>query len=132
MIDIVRHLLALEAAEGESQEPPLDAAERVSVKMRVYLSKRIGQEGFRTLFARALALTKTLFPSLQAVQIEENGSLAGLRGDAESSEAAVALLACLLGLLVTFIGKDLTLQMLGAVWPEAGIGGAADEESKRL
>lgn len=132
MIDIVRHLLALEAAKSEDQKSLLDAAERVSAKMRVYLSKRIGQEGFRTLLARALVLTKTLFPSLQAVQIEENGSLAGLRGGAESPEAAVALLACLLGLLVTFIGEDLTLRMLGAVWPEAGIGSTADEESKRL
>ena len=132
MIDIVRHLLALEAAEGEERESALDAAERVSDKMRVHLSKRIGPDGFRTLLARALALTKALFPSLRVVRIEKNGSLVGLRGSAESAEAAVALLACLLGLLVTFIGEDLTLRMLGAVWPEAGIGGAADEESEGL
>ena len=132
MIDIVRHLLVLEAAEGEDRESPLDAAERVSDKMRMHLSKRIGPDGFRTLLARALALTKAQFPSLRAVRVEENGSLIGLRGAAETSEGAAATLGRLLELLVIFIGEDLTLRMLGAVWPELDADGAADEESERL
>ncbi len=132
ILDLVRRLLTLEAEEREGRTSLLDAAERVSDKLRTHLSRRIGQEGFRTLLARALALTKTLFPTLHAVRIEENGSLVGLPIDAESSEAAVALLACLVGLLVTFIGEDLTLRMLGAVWPELDVGGAAGEESERL
>jgi len=132
MLDLVRRLLTLEAEQGKDPTPLSDAAERIFDKMRTHLSKRIGQEGFRTLLARALALTKKLFPSLRAVRIEENGSLAGLHGAAESSEAAVALLACLLGLLVTFIGEDLTLRMLGAVWPELDVNSTADEENRRL
>ncbi len=36
MIDIVRHLLALEAGESEGQKSLLGAAERVSDKMRMY------------------------------------------------------------------------------------------------
>ena len=132
ILDLVRRLLTVEAEENGDQTSLSYAAERVSDKMRMHLSKRIGQEGFRTLLARALALTKSRFPSLRVVRVEENGSLVGLRGAAESSEAAVALLACLVGLLVTFIGEDLTLRMLDAVWPEAGVSGAADGGSERL
>ena len=136
MLDNVRHLLALEAAqleaaESEGQESLLTAAERVLDKLGTHLSKRIGQEGFRTLLARALALTKAPFPSFRTVRVEENGSLTGLREAAEVSEGAAALLVRFLELLVTFIGEDLTLQMLGAVWPELDKDGAADEESER-
>ncbi len=130
-LDIVRHLLALEAVEGEEPESLLDAAERVSDKMRAHLSRRIGQDGFRTLLARALALTKAQLPSLRAVRVEENGSLSGLREADEASEGAAAVLGRLLELLVIFIGEDLTLRMLGAVWSELDLDSVADEENER-
>ncbi len=137
ILDLVRRLLTHEAAESQDQASPILAAERVSDKMCTHLSKRIGQEGFRTLLARALALTKPNFPYLSAVRVGAEGSLVGLRGaigrgsqktqdnvtqnseDRDNVvEGAVALLAQFLGLLVVFIGEDLMLRLISAVWPD--------------
>ena len=35
------------------------------------------------------------------------------------ADAAVAIIAHLLGLLVTFIGEPLTLRLVGEAWPDA-------------
>ncbi len=145
MLDMVRRLLAHEAAEDRGREASLEAAERVLVKLRAHLSRRTGQEGFQTLLARALTLTVTQVPRLSAVQVEADGSLVGLRdslapvsSEAPDSEAqedaiegAVALIAHLFGLLVTFIGEDLTLRMLGTLWPGLEGDGEADQENGR-
>ena len=131
MLDLVRRLLAHEAAESQDQDSLIEAAERVSEELRVHLSKRIGQEGFRTILARSLALTTAQFPHLSAVRVGADGILIGLRGaishaqEAQDKEAqgvtiegAVALVAQLLALLISFIGEDLTLRLLSAVQPE--------------
>ncbi len=46
-------------------------------------------------------------------------------------EGVVALLAQLLTLLLSFIGEDLTLRLLGAVWPELATHDATDQETAR-
>ena len=130
MLDLAQRLFALEAEQCEAGTSLSDIAESVFEKIRTHLSKRIGQEGFRTLQARSLALTRKSFPLLHTVRIEENGSLAGLRGGTESFEAAAALLACLLGLLGTFIGEDLTLRMLRAIWPKLDVDGMPTRKVK--
>lgn len=158
ILELVRQLLTQEAAESqapasptrtlmgqadvaEDSAPLIEAAERVSDKLRVHLSKRICQEGFRVLLARALSLTTSVFPHLSAVRVGADGALVGLRGaldrgsqeardngtringtrdhrtQEDAAEAATALLAQFLGLLIVFIGEDLTLRMLDAVWP---------------
>lgn len=143
IMGLVRRLLTLEAAEIQDQESVIGAAERVSDKMRAHLSKRIGQEGFRTLLARALTLTTALFPHLSAVRVGENGSLVGLRRAAgiglhktpddvtqqDAVEGAVALVAQLLALLITFIGEDLTLRILSTVSPGLAIPELASDDA---
>ena len=128
----VRRLLTHEAAGRQDEDALLAAVERISDKLRVHLSNRIGQEGVRTLLARALTLTTTQFPRLSTARVEADGSLAGLRGaispgshepgdkepQRETIEGAVAFVAHFLALLVTFIGADLTLRILSVVWPE--------------
>ncbi len=128
--NLVRRLLTLEAAENQDQDSVLGSAERVSDKLRDHLSHRIGQEGFRTLLARALTLAAAQFPYLSAVRVGADGSLIGLSVAAGSGlpeqahttqqdavEGVVALVAHLLGLLITFIGEELTLRILSAVSP---------------
>jgi hypothetical protein len=57
------------------------------------------------------------------VQVNEDGSLAGLEAvraqtdPAEFLEGGVVLLSRLLGLLVAFIGENLTLRLLREAWP---------------
>jgi hypothetical protein len=126
---LVRRLLTHEAAGNREHGSRIDAADRTLDGLCVHLSKRIGQEGFQTLLARAVTLTNARFPRLGPVRVEPDGSLSGLHeaegswdgGDGGSREetaaGAAALIECLLGLLITFIGEDLTLRMLGAVWP---------------
>lgn len=138
MLELARRLLVHEAGEGQDQESSMGAAERVLDKLRLHLSKRIGQEGFRTLLARALTLTTARFPQLGAIRVGTDGSLVGLPVVAGSGsqetldnietlgsitqedfvEGAIALVSQLLELLATFIGGDITLRILTAVWPE--------------
>ncbi len=145
IVGLVRRLLTHEAAGSRDLEPLIEAAERVSDKLRAHLSRRIGQEGFRTLLARALALTTAQFPHLSAVRVGADGALIGLRAaqgrrtegawdrqaQEDSVEGAVALIAHLLGLLITFIGEELTLRILSSVWPDFALDGAADRETEK-
>ena len=58
--------------------------------------------------------------------IKPNGSLEGLEGVASDTrnggpEAVVGIIAHLLGLLVTFVGKPLTLRLVREAWPDASL-----------
>ena len=92
-------------------------------KMRPQLVPLMGTGGFQVLLARALALARSEVPWLRAVQVNEDGSLAGLEAvraqtdPAEFLEGGVVLLSRLLGLLVAFIGENLTLRLLREAWP---------------
>jgi hypothetical protein len=61
------------------------------------------------------------------MQVQKDGSLAELDesqmpvGSEQLAEGGVVLLAQLLGLLVAFIGEDLTLRLLRDVWPEVAL-----------
>lgn len=142
IMGLVRRLLTLEAAKSQDQESVIGAAERVSDNLRAHLSKRIGQEGFRTLLTRALTLTTVQFPHLSAVRVGEDGSLVGLRRAAgisvhktpddvtqqDAVEGAVALMAQFLALLISFIGEDLTLRILSTVSPGLAIPELASDD----
>lgn len=140
-VALVRRLLTLEAVGSQDQEALVAAAERVLDRLRAHLSQRIGQEGFRTLLARALTLTTPRFPRLKAVRVEADGSLSGLRRAADASpqeaqddvtpqeavEGTTALAAHLIELLITFIGEDLTLRVLSTVSPTLSLPAASDD-----
>lgn len=84
----------------------------------------MGKIGVRALISRALALANAEVPALRAVQVNAEGVLE--RSDkikaefdpAEMAEGGVILLARLLELLVSLIGENLTVQIVGEVWPE--------------
>ncbi|HEY5297996.1 MAG TPA: hypothetical protein VIK59_08720 [Verrucomicrobiae bacterium] len=100
----------------------LPAAWLVVEQLRPYFTTLMGNAGFRALLARALALAAGEVPWLGAVQVQADGSLAGFEGlepvDPEDiAEGGVVLIAQLLGLLVAFIGENLTLQMMRELWP---------------
>jgi len=83
----------------------------------------MGSAGFRGLLVRALARASEEVRWLRAVHVRSDGSLTGLQElQAQLApklffEGRTALLAQLLGLLVAFIGEDLTLRLVGGVWP---------------
>ena len=94
---------------------------RVCDKLRASLTQFVGPDGFAALLRRALALAGVDVPSLQAAEITAEGHLAGLEElgvDAKNHvEAATAITAHLLGLLVTFIGEPLTLSLMRNLFP---------------
>jgi hypothetical protein len=124
--NLARRLLAHEAGSGgQGLEALADAAERACEKLRLHLSKILGQAGFQALLARALTLATAEFSWLTQGRAERDGSLTGLRAAAEGRNPAeatagfAAVLGHILGLLVVFIGDDLTGRLVRQVWPEA-------------
>src|SRR5580700_11222336 len=108
-----RRLIVLESVRDQSVG---GGAACVCDRLRVPLAKLAGTAGFRSLMSRALAMAKAEFPSLVAVQVNDDGSLVGLNELEHSREpgandeaGGVVVVAQLLGLLVTFIGEPLTV-----------------------
>ena len=133
--EFARQLLACEMA---SHQPPglnRPAAFGVCEKLRGPLGRLIGVGGYASLLARAQVLACTEIPWLCELQINPNGSLVGLE-ELEAklelrpvAEGESVLVGHLLGLLVTFIGPALTLQLLHEVWPEWTIKGVGEEKA---
>jgi hypothetical protein len=112
--DFTRRLVAVEATLGE---PPGGAAARVCEKLRTPLARLAGVAGFRSLLSRAIALARAEAPSLAAVRLGDDGTLHGLDDSEPNRDAGVAVVAQLIGLLVTFIGEPLTLGLVRDAWP---------------
>ena len=127
MRDLSQCLIAYETGENKSSETKAPAACRVGEKLRPHLATLMGNVGFRALFLRALALANADVPWLRAVQVKADGSLEGLEEleaqvhSDEIFEGCVVLLAQLLGLLVAFIGENLTLRLVRDVWPKLSL-----------
>jgi hypothetical protein len=122
--DLARRLLAVEAASQSAADPRVHEAVRVCEKLRVSLTRFAGADGFTALLRRALALARAEVPALHGITEKADGSLAGLDELAADSQnaaidAAVAITAHLLGLLVTFVGEPLTVRLVHEAWPGA-------------
>ncbi len=124
MRDIAERLIAYETAGNHFSGVNTPAGFPVCEKLRPHLATLMGNTGAHALLSRALARAEADVPSLRAMQVEADGSLAGLdklQGQIDPEEIAegrVALLAQLLGLLVAFIGELLTLRLVRDVWPK--------------
>ena len=94
------------------------AAQRVLDDLRLHLTTLIGVAGFQALLSRGLALARADAPWLHSVRVGSAGTLDGFAEAAreQPTEArtagAEALVAQLLGLLVVFVGEDLTLRLV--------------------
>ena len=124
MREFAERLIAYETRGNRSSESKPPAACLVSEKLRPQLATLMGNLGFRALLSRAIALANAEVPWLRAVHVTADGTLKGLDEVAEQVdpdeifEGCVVLLAQLLGLLVAFIGEDLTLRLVRDTWPK--------------
>lgn len=121
--NLVRWLLATEAAAHAS---PVNGYEVLAVceKLRNPLCVLAGLAGFKSLLSRALTLARAEDPSLNGVRVSEEGFLDGLdKADRQLGPPGAVqgefLIACLIDLLITFIGQSLVLQIVRDVWPDA-------------
>jgi hypothetical protein len=125
--ELALRLLALEAAGQPADETRTHEAVRVCEKLRVSLTRFAGPDGFAALLRRAVSLARASDPSLSSVQLNPSECMRDLEllaADASEAgtEAAVAIIAYLLELLVTFIGKPLTVRLVRDAWPAAELG----------
>ncbi len=129
--DLARRLLALEEARHESSATHASGAVRVCERLGVPLARLAGVVGFRSLLSRALSLAKAEDKSLTTAHVGTDGTLEGFDNTehTQGRDCGVALVAHLLGLLVTFIGEPLTRQLIRGAWPDAAPGemGEMDE-----
>ncbi len=137
-LSLARLLLAREGARGKnlggkaSAGPAASGADHVVLvceKLRDVLTVFAGSSGFRSLLSRAVTLAKAQERSLAAVQVLEDGSLAGLEDisvesstRARESPGGRILVAQLLDLLILFIGEPLTHQLVRSAWPDLPTG----------
>lgn len=127
MRDFAKRLIAYETRGNKSSGTKTPAAFPVCEKLRPHLATLMGNTGFRALLSRALARAEADVPSLRAMQVKADGSLAALdklemKADPEElAKGGVILVTQLLGLLVAFIGEDLTLRLVREVWPKLSL-----------
>ena len=123
MLNFARRLIAHDALENKSAGTKPAAVFPVGDRLRPELATLMGNNGFRALLLRSLALAAAEVPWLRAVQVKADGALAGLEAPqaeldpAEFLHGMIVLLAQLLGLLVAFIGQTLTRHLVAEIWP---------------
>ena len=126
MRKLAKRLLSLEAEPNSSGKTAnVHAVARVCEKLRTSVSRFAGSDSFAALLRRGLALARAEDPLLKSVTINVDCAFEGLdelAADAGDADAAVAVVAHLLGLLETFIGGPLTLRLVRDAWPDESLG----------
>ena len=125
--NFAERLVLYEIRENESlgKKAPIDFED--CEKLRSQLTTLMGAGGFRALLARALELASAEVPWLREVNVQADGSLEGWNELAarvdpqEITEGSIVLVAQLLGLLVAFVGDDLTQRLVGEAWPRLSL-----------
>lgn len=127
MRKIAERLTDFETMGCQSARLKIAAACLISEKLRPQLTMLMGRAGYRALVSRSLVLAKAEVDSLLVMHVNANGALEGLdalEAQVDPEEICVGctvLLAHLLGLLVAFIGEDLTLRLAREVWPKLSV-----------
>ena len=127
MRDLAERLIAYEAKGELSPQRPGPSCFPVCDRLGPHLMNLMGTAGFRALLSRALALACEQAAWLRAVHVKADGSMEGVDelhaqlGADEFMEGRRVLVAQLLGLLVAFIGENLTLRLVREIWPEISL-----------
>src|SRR3569833_2127850 len=119
--------LAILVLKGEQSVGPTvnqrhGAIQRTFEKLNVHLSVRLGSGGYRVLLERAVTLAAGDFPWLTSARVTDDGNIEGVDDAAQPQamfDGSVAILARLIELLDTFIGRNLTSRILNSAWPDA-------------
>jgi hypothetical protein len=124
MRGLAKDLMDYETSRNKSSKADALGDFPVVEKLRPHLANLMGIGGFRALLSRAVVLASAEVPWLGAVRAKADGTLEGFGGvytqldPAEFLEGRLVLLAQLIGLLVAFIGPNLTSRMVGEIWPK--------------
>jgi len=127
MRDLAARLIAYEAKANPPSVPNPPAVFHVFEKLRPQLAVLMGKGGFHAVLSRALAVAGPEVRWLRVVKVNADGVLEGWEqsegeeGAEGTTEAGALLVAHLLGLLVAFIGDNLTLRLVREVWPKVSL-----------
>jgi hypothetical protein len=140
MRQLATRLILFEANASESVMTENQKAAIVIQKLRPQLVDLVGNTGFHALVMRSLSLAKDQVTELDGARVNPDGSLEGLGAPPDpnnpqrDSTGGTLLVAGILGLLASFIGELLTLQLVTEVWPKLPIDGyfnqGTDHEKK--
>jgi hypothetical protein len=122
--DLAGWLLQHERAVDGHHTPdgPLGPTEQVLRKLSPGVTALVTTAGYRALLARALHLARARFPSLEGVQVSNEGTFLEASPAviaAAVDESLAALIGTVIALLVTFVGDDLTSSLIRGAWPDA-------------
>jgi hypothetical protein len=113
-----RKLIASEVDANSTATQTELATLRVYEKLRQQFRAPVGVDAFQALASRALSLTKSQFPRLNAVNVTANGGLHGL-GQVEAplplgedGEVGITLIAQMLRLFLTLLGEAATVRLI--------------------
>ncbi len=121
---LANRLVAHERRENGPSDSKPPAPFHVCEKLRPSLATLMGNAGFQALLSRAVVLARPEAPWLSPIHSITKEPCAALEkqeaqiGPEEIAKGSVVLLAQLLGLLETFIGENLTRQLVRDVWPK--------------
>lgn len=123
-------VLRQESNDADGADSMLTAMERSCQKLCIRLAKLVTAAGSQALVARAIHLAAADAPFLRGLRagVVPGACVEGVQDSTRdvSPELAqaglVAVMAHLLGLLVTFIGPDVTARIVGDVWPDPPFG----------
>jgi len=109
---------------AQPTEKAADGAIRLWEQMAIQIISIVGEDGFDSLYARSLFLSRSTFPWLTASPLppktdhrfaELKGSLEG-QTPAQASEANSLLLITFTDILASLIGEPLTTRILQLAW----------------
>lgn len=125
--DLAARLIANKTGGTQSSETQTPGAFAVCEKLRPQLATLMGRAGAHALLSRALATARAEVDWLRTVLLTEEGNF-GVPDEVlkkvdakELADGSVLLVAQLLGLLVAFIGDNLTLRLVRDVWPKLSL-----------
>jgi hypothetical protein len=124
-----QRLIAYEASADPSYLTENQTAFGIIRKLRPQLEELMGTTGFRALVSRSMLLAEEEAPGMSGTRMNLDGSFGGTEEiQVNPDEQAIAtggvvMLAWLLGLLGSFIGELLTMQLVLEVWPDLSLNG---------
>jgi len=129
MRHLAERIIKQEAGERELPSTEFQISGAVIQKLRPQLVDLMGNNGFHALVSRSLRLAKEEVPWLARASLNKEGILEGFEDSHEPaapeqiSTGGSVMLASMLGLLSSFIGELLTMQIVLEVWPKLQLDG---------
>ncbi len=127
MRQLAERLIAYEVGARAAGTEEVSAAVLVSETLRPHLATLMGKAGFVALLSRSLALATTERPWMRTIHVNPDGTLGGWDElgpkitPEHLADGSVTLVAQLLGLMVAFVGEDLTLRMVRDMWTDMSL-----------